>query len=191
MLLAYGGAEVALGYGFLAVFVCAMTMRSAARTHEFHEHMHGVVERLERLMTLFVLLFVGISLTDGALEHLDWRSVVVGLALVLVVRPLSAWVALLPGRWRMHNERHRPLERRERAVTAFFGVRGVGTLYYLSYALSETAFEGERWLWATALFTIMLSVVVHGVAVTPVMHRLEEARERLSGADPRRDPLAR
>lgn len=191
MLLAYGTAEVARGYGFLAVFVCAMTIRSRARGHEFHTHMHGVVERLERLMTLVVLLFVGIGLTDGALGHLDWRSVVVGLALVLVIRPLSAWIALLPGRWRMHDERYRPLDRQERAITAFFGVRGVGTLYYLSYALSETTFEGERWLWATALFTIMLSVVVHGVAVTPVMHRLEEARERLSGADPRRDPLAR
>lgn len=58
----------------------------------------------------------------------------------------------------------------------------MGTLYCQSYALSDTPFEGERWLWSTALFTIVLSVIVHGVAVTPVMNHLEEQRERLSAA---------
>lgn len=185
MLTAYGAAEVAQGYGFLSVFTAAMTIRSAARTHEFHEHMHGSIERLERLMTLVVLLFVGIGLTDGALRHLDWRSVLIATSLVLLIRPLSGWIALSVGRWRVHDETHRPLERRERAITAFFGIRGVGTLYYLSYALSETTIEEERWLWATALFTIVLSVLVHGMAATPVMQRLEAARERLE--DRRRD----
>ena len=66
-------------------------------------------------------------------------------------------------------------------LMTFFGIRGVGTLYYLSYALSETAFEGERWLWATAVFTIVLSVLVHGILATPVMTRLEGERERLAG----------
>lgn len=182
MLLAYGVAEVAQGYGFLAVFVCAMTMRSRARRHEFHEHMHGVVERLERLLTLIVLLFVGISLTDGALEHLDWRGVLVGVSLVLVIRPLAGWIALRPGRWRMADPAHRPLARREQLITAFFGIRGVGTLYYLAYALSEATWTGERWLWATCLFTIVFSVVLHGVLVTPVMARLERDRERLTAS---------
>ncbi|GAA4886707.1 cation:proton antiporter [Serinicoccus chungangensis] len=179
MLLAYGVAEVAQGYGFLAVFVCAMTMRTRARRHEFHEHMHGVVERLERLLTLLVLLFVGIALTDGALESLDWRGVLVGVALVLVIRPLAGWVALRPGRWRMCDEKLRPLARREQLITAFFGIRGVGTLFYIAYALSETTWTGERWLWATCVFTIVFSVVLHGVLVTPVMARLERDRERL------------
>ncbi len=180
MLTAYGAAEVAQGYGFLAVFAAGMTIRAAARTHEFHEHMHGVIERLERLMTLVVLLFVGIGLTDGALAFLDWRGVVLALALVLVIRPASGWIALSVGRWRLHDEAHRPIARRERAITSFFGIRGVGTLYYLSYGLGETPMDGERWLWATALFTIVVSVIVHGVAATPVMRRLETARERLS-----------
>ncbi|WP_151523364.1 cation:proton antiporter [Serinicoccus kebangsaanensis] len=184
MLLAYGVAEVAQGYGFLAVFVCAMTIRSRARRHEFHEHMHGVVERLERVLTLVVLLFVGIALTDGALEHLDWRGVLVGVALVGVIRPVAGWAALAPGRWRLADETHRPLARREQAISAFFGIRGVGTLYYLAYALSEATWTGERWLWATCVFTVVLSVVVHGVLVTPVMSRLERDRERLSASSP-------
>lgn len=180
MLLSYGVAEVVGGYGFLGVFACAMALRAGDRTHRFHEHMHGVIERLERLMTLFVLLFVGISVTDGTLSHLDWRGGVLAVALVFAIRPLAGWTALAVGRWRMVDEAHRPLERRERAITAFFGIRGVGTLYYLSYALSQTSFPGERWLWATALLAIILSVVIHGILATPVMRSLERNRERLS-----------
>jgi NhaP-type Na+/H+ or K+/H+ antiporter len=180
MLLAYGAAEVLGGYGFLSVFSCALALRAGDRTHGFHEHMHGVIERLERLMTLFILLFVGVSITDGTLTHLDWRGVVLAVALVFVVRPLAGWIALSVGRWRMADEAHRPLERRERAITSFFGIRGVGTLYYLAYALGQTTFTGERWLWATALFTIVLSVVVHGVSATPVMAGLEDRRRRLA-----------
>lgn len=74
LLLAYGTSEVLHGYGFLAVFVAAMTLRSAERGNEYHEHMHQVVERLERLMTLFVLLLLGMALTHGLLAHLDWRG---------------------------------------------------------------------------------------------------------------------
>ncbi|MGA8046231.1 MAG: cation:proton antiporter [Dermatophilaceae bacterium] len=182
MLLAYGAAEVLGGYGFLSVFSCALALRAGDRTHGFHKHMHSVIDRLERIMTLFVLLFVGISVTDGTLAHLDWRGVAVGVALVFGIRPLAGWLALAVGRWRMADESHRPLERRERAITSFLGIRGVGTLYYLSYALTQATFAEERWLWATAIFTVMLSVVVHGVLATPLMSRLETSRMRLSSS---------
>ena len=86
---AYGVGEVVGGYGFLAVFACAMTFRSAERSHDYHAAMHEVAERLERLLTLFVLLVLGIALSRGLLESLDWRGVAIAVALVLVVRPLA------------------------------------------------------------------------------------------------------
>jgi sodium/hydrogen antiporter len=175
--LAYGGAEVVGGYGFLAVFVCAMTIRSAERSHEYHVLMHEVVERLERLLTLLVLLFLGIALTHGLLANLDWRGVRIGGALVFVIRPLAGMAALAVGRSRISRPEHRVLEQRERWVTAFFGVRGVGSIYYVSYALGQVSLPEARWLWSTVGFTVVLSVVVHGVAVTPVMRRLEQQRE--------------
>jgi NhaP-type Na+/H+ or K+/H+ antiporter len=182
LLLAYGASEVAGGYGFLAVFACAMTIRSAERSHDYHALMHQVVERLERLLTLLVLLFLGIGLTHGLLSHLDWRGVVVGLALVFVIRPLSGLLALSVGGDRMGRNRDLSLGRQERFATAFFGVRGVGSIYYLAYALGLAAFAEERWLWSTVAFTIVLSVVVHGVAVTPVMRALERRRETAGAA---------
>lgn len=53
-LLAYGAAELAQGYGFLAVFVAAVTLRSSERTHEFHRELHGFVEETEQLLVVAV-----------------------------------------------------------------------------------------------------------------------------------------
>lgn len=182
VLLAYGASEVSGGYGFLAVFACAMTIRSAERSHDYHALMHQVIERLERLLTLLVLLFVGLGLTHGLLAHLDWRGLVVAGALVFVIRPLAGFLALSVGRRGLARGGGSRLERRERLVTAFFGVRGIGSIYYLAYALGLASFPEERWLWSTVAFTIVLSVVVHGMAVTPVMRGLEREREAAGAA---------
>ena len=170
LVVAYGGGEVAQGYGFLSVFCCALTFRAAERSHSYHRDMHEAVERLERLLTLFVLLVLGIALTRGLLEALDWKGVAVGLALLLVVRPLAGWAAL--------SLRPSPggpgaMTRAECAATAFFGVRGVGSLFYLAYAGGEvTEFQAD-WLWSTVGFTLVASVLVHGALAGPVMNRLE------------------
>lgn len=167
---AYGVGQVIGGYGFLSVFACAMTFRSAERSHEYHAAMHEVAERLERLLTLFVLLVLGIALSRGLLASLDWRGVLIGVALIAVVRPVAGLLALSPA---AHRESPR-LDRGQRWAAAFFGVRGVGSLYYLAYATGEADELGADWLWSTVSFTIVLSVFVHGVLASPVMRRLEE-----------------
>jgi NhaP-type Na+/H+ or K+/H+ antiporter len=173
---------VAQGYGFLAVFACAMSMRSWERGHEYHAHMHESIERLERLLTLIVLLMLGVALTNGILANLGWRGMLLGFALVFVIRPLTGIVALRIG--------YRPdpaagqgfLDSRECWATAFFGVRGVGSLFYLAYAMGEADFGDHEQLWAIVAFTVTLSVLVHGISATPVMKRLERAAEERARA---------
>jgi NhaP-type Na+/H+ or K+/H+ antiporter len=170
----YGLSEVVGGYGFLAVFACGMTIRAAERHHHYHAAMHQVVSRLERLLTLIILMLLGMALTNGLLAALDWRGVVIAVALVFVVRPVAGWVSLrvrarragVPG----------GMTRAEMGATAFFGVRGIGTLYYVAYAAGQHAFPEERWIWATVSVAIGLSVLVHGVLATPVLRRLERRR---------------
>jgi len=165
---AYGVGEVVGGYGFLAVFVCAMTFRSAERDHEYHAAMHEVAERLERLLTLFVLLVLGIALTRGLLASLDWRGVAIGLALIFLVRPAAGLLGLAP-----LGSRTSPLTGPQRWAAAFFGVRGVGSIYYLAYAAGEVPEFGADWLWSTVGFTIVASVLVHGALASPVMRRVD------------------
>ncbi|WP_322937777.1 cation:proton antiporter [Nocardioides bizhenqiangii] len=163
---AYGLSEVVGGYGFLAVFACAMTFRSAERAHDYHASMHEVTERLERLLTLFLLLMLGIALSRGLLDDLDWRSVAVGLGLILVIRPLSGVLAFIGSKSGMSHA--------QRGAVAFFGVRGIGSLYYLAYATGEAPELASDWMWSTVAFTVTASVIIHGVLATPVMYRIGE-----------------
>ncbi len=166
--LAYGLVEVAGGYGFLAVFVAARAIRSAERSHEFHQVLHDFAEQTERLLTVLLLLLLGGAVVSGLLAPLTWQAALVGLALIFVVRPLSGYLSLrgAPGRTAEHW------------VIAAFGIRGIGSFYYLSYALTHASFPQADLLWATLGFVVLVSVILHGVAATPVMRLLDQANER-------------
>ncbi|MER6677199.1 cation:proton antiporter [Streptomyces sp. NPDC000983] len=171
--LAYGAAELLHGYGFLAVFVTACSIRAEERAHGFHNVLHDFVEQVERLFTAVLLFLLGAFVALGGLAPLTWQGVVTGLVLLLVLRPLSGWTGLLGTRMR----------RSERWVTAVYGMRGIGSLYYLAYALGQHDFPvPARELWAVVTFTVLASVVLHGVTAGPVVKRLD----RLRGTTPPR-----
>lgn len=169
----YGFAEVVGGYGFIAVFVCALALRSTERGHAFHAEAHRFMEQLEHILTFVVLLLLGAAVTSGLLADLTWQGALVGALLIFVVRPAAAWFSLVGAHgfgWR------------ERGIAAFFGVRGIGSLYYVAYALSETGFDDARMIWSTVTFTVVLSVIVHGITATPAMAWLERHRGRVAEA---------
>lgn len=90
--------------------------------------------------------------------------------MVFVVRPVAAWLALA---WS-------DTSRAERVVLAFFGIRGMGSVYYLAHAVTEERFSAAREVWAVAILVIVLSILVHGVAATPAMRWLDRRRSSLS-----------
>jgi NhaP-type Na+/H+ or K+/H+ antiporter len=181
-LLAYGGAEIVSAYGFMAVFVAAVALRSSERHHEFHRELHGFVEQVENLLVVGVLLVLGAAVAGGVAGEWWWQPIVVALLVVFVVRPLCGWVAL----WRA------PLVRTERWTIAFFGVRGVGSVYYLAYGLSAASFAQEERLWSVVAAVLLVSILVHGVSATPAMQRVDEEQDRRSRWRPpfRRGPVA-
>lgn len=166
--LAYGAAELAEGYGFIAVFVCACAIRSAERAHGYHRVMHTFVEQIERLLTVTVVVLLGGAVARGLFADVGWVEVAVAAAILLVVRPLAGWFGLTPGR----------TGPRERAVIAFFGVRGVGSLFYVAFAMENGEFpDGER-LWSVLGLVVVGSILLHGAAATPVMAMLDRRRAR-------------
>jgi NhaP-type Na+/H+ or K+/H+ antiporter len=164
----YGFAELIGGYGFIAVFAAGLAIRSVERNHGYHGQLHQLIEHLETILTLAILLMLGAAMSSGLLLSLRWPSVLVGVALVFVIRPLSAWLALTG---------NTELRGRERFAVAAFGVRGIGSVYYLAYALSTEYFTEGLELWGVVTFTIVLSVIVHGVAATPVMGWLDRRND--------------
>ena len=166
--LTYGLAELVHGYGFVAVFVCACALRAAERSHGYHRVLHSWVEQLERLLTVLILVLLGGALSRGLLDALQPRDVVLVVVLLLLVRPVLGWVGML-------GTGTGP---RERAVIAFFGVRGIGSLYYIAWALDHGEFAEPERLWAIVGLTVAVSVVLHGVTATPAMALLDRSRRR-------------
>ena len=166
--LAYGTAELAHGYGFVAVFVCACTMRGAESQHRYHQVLHTFVEQIERLLTAAVIVLLGGAVARGLLAGIGWREVAFAAVVLLVVRPLAGLAGLSPGK----------TGPRERLVISFFGVRGVGSLFYVAFALDAGEFADGAYLWALAGLVVVGSILVHGVTATPVMRGIDARRLR-------------
>lgn len=166
----YGVAEIVHGYGFLSVFICALVLRRSHRDHDFNYQMHALTEQIERSAMMVVLLLFGGALADGLLRPMLWYDWIAAIAIIVVVRPLAGLIALIGHRADMS----------ERLTLAFFGIRGVGSFYYLAYAINHAPIiEGGR-LWALVGAVALLSIMLHGLTVTPVMRQLD----RLHGRDP-------
>ena len=152
VLLTYGLTEIIEGYGFIAAFAMGLTLRRREAGHHFHKRLHDFSEALEHAATAILLVVLGGAL-PALLPYLGWAEITLGCALVFAIRPLSGLLAQLGS----------DLPWRQRGVISFFGVRGIGSIYYLAYAAGAAQFAQIESLWATVAFTIVLSTLVHGL----------------------------
>ena len=165
----YGITELLHGYGFLAVFIAAVALRSRERKHEYHKQMHAFTDQMERLLIVIILILFGGAIAGGLLTPLTWPAAALGLLLVLVLRPVGGMLTLA---------RSKRVTLAERAVISFFGIRGIGSIFYIAYALEKAPFEQARLLWAVLGFTMLVSIGLHGVLATPVMNWLDRRHGR-------------
>ncbi len=161
--IAYAATEVVHGYGFLAVFVCALTIRASEREDDFHAEMHDFAEQIERLLMMLLLVLFGGALANGLLDALTWTDALVGLAVLFIVRPVVGYLSLIGS----------PLQKRDRVLLAYLGIRGLGSVYYLAYGLNHGDFGDSERLWAITGFIVLVSIVVHGMTATPLMALIE------------------
>lgn len=166
--IAYSLTELVNGYGFLAVFVAGITMRRRRNQDKSTSQLH-FIERLEKLAEIGTILLLGSLLrVEPMLAYAGNGFVIAGL-LLLIVRPLGAWVSTI-------GLRAHPATR---WLYGWFGIRGVGSIYYLAYALGSglQGREGEQVAWIT-FWTIIVSVFLHGITSTPIMKWYERNIER-------------
>jgi sodium/hydrogen antiporter len=193
--LSYGIALLVNAYGFLAVFAAGLSVRRIERQQSdvsppadvalagrstdeqatdpetAPAYMARAVlnfnQQLERLGELAVVLVVGAMLAK--IEVLG-PGLLLAAGLFVIIRPMATVLTLF----------RTPLSRPQRAFVAWFGVRGIGSVYYLAYALAHgVAAPTARVLADITLVVIAASIVLHGVSVTPLMRRYSA---RTSGA---------
>ena len=160
-LFTYGITELASGYGFIAVFVAAITIRNYEMGHDYHEKLHAFTDQIERILLAVLLLLFGGSLVEGILGYLTLPMALVGVGFVLLIRPLSGMAGLLGV----------PMKTREKWAVSFFGIRGIGSFFYLSFALSEAEFPYQKEIWSLTAFVVLLSVVMHGLSASWVIKK--------------------
>lgn len=164
----YGLTELIHGYGFLAVFIAGLTIRSTERNHAYHQALHDSAEVTEQLASIVFLLLLGGAVVDGGLSGLTPAGLVVAFVIVVVIRPISGWLSLLGT----------SVESDEKAAISFLGLRGMGTIYYLGYAASDEGFPQANRVWAVAISVIIISIVLHGTSSAAVLRNLDRRRGR-------------
>jgi sodium/hydrogen antiporter len=164
ILLTYSLTEVVNGYGFLAVFVAGIVVQRSYRDPEKPLSQLHFTERIEKLMEVGTILILGSMLRLEALvAHGSYALLIAGL-LIFLIRPVGAWISTIGSR----------LHPASRWLCGWFGIRGVGSIYYLTYAFGHglKGEIGEKIAWIT-FTTIVISVIVHGISATPLMNWYE------------------
>ncbi|MFM0734710.1 cation:proton antiporter [Paraburkholderia sediminicola] len=197
--LSFGTAQLAHTYGFLAVFAAGVAMRrvehrasggvsarkaigtvdsedveaTAANPSKAHAYMTesvmGFTIELERIAEVAVMAMVGNVLATLHAPLITWQTVALTVALFVFVRPVSVELSLL-------GSSATPAQRR---LMSWFGIRGIGSFYYLAYALEQGAASDVVPLVPLVLAVVAASVVIHGVSATPLMnwyHRLRSGQ---------------
>jgi NhaP-type Na+/H+ or K+/H+ antiporter len=186
--LTYGLAVLSHTYGFLAVLAAGIALQrvmerpgnvgspavraTGLRSRQANEalatdsqtasaylmqQVQGFNEQLERIAEVAIVLAVGGML---AYVYLHASAVWFVLVLLLVVRPVSVWVGLLGA----------PVSRDQRVLISWFGIRGIGSIYYLMFAINHGLSRAlAEELITLTLTVVAASIVVHGISVTPLM----------------------
>jgi NhaP-type Na+/H+ or K+/H+ antiporter len=164
----YGVCELMGINGFVAVFCEAVAARNATESFDYAQRLAHAAGQIERALMVFVMLFFGFSLSHGLLEGTRPELVVFAVLVLLVVRPLCTWIGFF-------GTSYPPYTRR---ALGYFGIRGIGSIYYLAYVVARNP---QGWnpdlLTATAL-TVLISVVLYGVTSPFAIARLVEPASR-------------
>jgi NhaP-type Na+/H+ or K+/H+ antiporter len=162
MFFVYGCSELASANGLVAVFAAGLSIRQTTQALEYTKASYAFAEQLERLLlTVILLLFGGNILHTPLPSLLSMEFLFIVLAL-FTIRPLATFFAFwgAPESWR------------ERTALGYFGIRGIGTLYYLFYTMSRGSAEDTR-LAPMITLAVLISIGVYGLTGVAGMRMLD------------------
>lgn len=158
--LAYFGAELVGGNGFIAAFVGGLVFGNTLRAPSvfIREFMEGEGQ----LLTLATFFIFGSVLAPIGLEHASWKTVTLALLFLTVVRMLPIWLSLAGLK----------LSSYEKIFLGWFGPRGLASILFALLVLEEFPIPGAQELTACVVLTVLISIVLHGVSAAPLSNLL-------------------
>jgi sodium/hydrogen antiporter len=169
ILVTYSLTEIVNGYGFIAVFVAGMMIQRSYRNPEKPLSQLHFTERIEKLMEVGLILLLGSMLRVEPMLKFAFPTLLIGGFLLFLIRPIGCWLSTIGGSW----------SPKTRFLFGWFGIRGVGSLYYLTYAFGHglKGFLGEEIGWIVYSI-VVISMILHGISATPLMKYYQETPER-------------
>ncbi|TDX24192.1 sodium/proton antiporter (CPA1 family) [Modicisalibacter xianhensis] len=164
---AYAGAELIHGYGFIAVFVAALVMRRRDNHNEYNHRLYDFTEQAEHLLMMTLLVLFGGSLAGTLLDGLTWPIFAAAIVVLFVIRPVIGMLSLAGS----------GIYRCERSIVSLFGIRGVGSFYYLAYATNIEDFGEVDTVWTLVTLVVLISIVSYGMLSAPLMGWMDRRRE--------------
>lgn len=161
-LLPYAIAELLHSYGFIAVFISACVFSRSEEKVKHMDSLHDFTEETERIFVAFLFIVVGIYVTANFENLVRLEVVATALLCLFLIRPLAGWIALTGMR----------LRRIDRFVLSFYGIRGVGSVYYLMYAFQEASFPTAIDAIQLTTLIIVLSVLLHGLSASMITSKI-------------------
>jgi NhaP-type Na+/H+ or K+/H+ antiporter len=161
-LLPYGLSELLGGYGFIAVFLAACTFSNKESKLEHMDSLHDFTEEIERIFVALIFIMVGVYVCSSVGELMNFRTIGTALIVLFIIRPVSGWIALLGT----------DLSVFQKFTLSFYGIRGVGSIFYLMYAFNKTAFPNSLELIHVSVVVVVLSLVIHGLTSSAIQKRL-------------------
>ncbi len=163
-LLTYGVGEVVHGYGFLSVFLAVVVFRRCERDHEYHRTLHDFSKQIKRMLMAPLLILLGSAVSRDLFSVLTLSAVLLGLAFLLLIRPASSALGLIGSH----------ILGSHKAAIAAYGIRGIGSFYYLAHGLNHCNIAPGygKTLWAVSAFIVIVSIIVHGATASFAMRRL-------------------
>lgn len=155
----YGLAEMFKSYGFIAVFIAACTFRYQETTHNYLVVLHDFSEEMERVLIAVLFTMAGMYASHYFIDDFEFYMIPAALLILFVIRPLSGYIALLGTK----------LTKKKRLIIAFFGIRGIGSVYYLLYAFYHADFDKANEAFALVALVIFMSVIIHGLSARPIV----------------------
>lgn len=159
----YGITELLGGYGFIAVFIAACTFSSSEEEAKYMDTLHDFTEEVEQIFVTFIFIFFGIYLSASMEKLLDAKIIIAAIIVIIVIRPLSGWLALYKT----------DLSSFQKFTLSFYGIRGVGSIFYLMYAFEQTEFPNTHELIQLSAAIIVLSIFIHGLSSFILQKKLE------------------
>ena len=165
-LLSYGLAEIINSYGFLSVFFAGLFAH-------YHEHTQeqdnpsdpslGFITNIEKFLLIFWMIFFGGSIMAGILDFLTLEIAVFCVVLVLIARPIFGYIAQFNSQ----------LHTKQKLAISFYGIRGIGSVFYLTYAIKHGQFYNTNQLFSIIALVILISIVLHGLTAKRTMDKVE------------------